>query len=104
MGNKSVRDIFAPFAQEILFVAGTPQDLTEAIYNVDLVRSGVAAKILVLGQRINYTIHEGGTPSSTIGFPAFPYDVIELETPDELANFKAVSLTTTAQLQVTYLR
>lgn len=64
----------------------------------------IQALVTVEDQAIRYRV-DGTNPTSSVGHEALDYDVITLQSPDEIAKFKAIRRDSSdAILRVTYFR
>lgn len=94
------------FAFEAIAVSTVAKALTAATYMPAAAKVAGRAVIIVEGGDIRCR-WDGGAPTSTVGMPAYNGDVIVLEGGANLANFKAIKMSTSAadaSLSVTYER
>jgi hypothetical protein len=95
--------------RERLTVSNTVKQLTSSAYTVAGSSDGKRAPRLASGAIIQvftdsiYFTMDGTDPSSTVGFEVAPLDVITLETPQQLKDFKAIRKTADATIEVLYL-
>jgi hypothetical protein len=84
-------------AQFGLSIAGSAVSLTPP----DLATGAKVAEITVHTYAVSFT-RDGTTPTATLGFVAYPDDIIKLNSRHEVDNFQAIRVTTTATLDVEY--
>lgn len=93
--------IFKPFAFEEVVIDDTAGgiSLTSSTYS-----DASYAKISIETAPIRFRV-DGGTPTTELGHPLSAGDLLDLESPNEILNFKAIRTEdTSATLIVTYFR
>ena len=92
----------APFAYEAISVT-TLKTLTASTWNVSGMKD-VSALLTLESAQIRYTLDGATTPTSSVGHLMNPGDSLILESSTALANFKAIVVSGTASLKVTYFK